>query len=169
MARIPRTEHYNGVNPSPDWLSSSKLAHKLVEGTIPDKGAEIPTGPRKSKKIKLNGQTESQGTLAPEDALNQVLEVSGCDVEEIYKKVRGRGGNSVRVVAAWWMVTGAGLPNVEVARRLDMSNAGVSRAIRRVRSEPIRRPDSEIVSWATALEDQRDEQSNYSGPSIIVK
>jgi len=169
MARTPRVDLYNGKELSHGWVTSSKLARKYGETDLPDEFDQALVTQKKREKIKVCGGTETQGELAPEDAIKQVLEVSGCDMDEVYRKVRGRGGNSVRVVAAWWMVIGAGLPNVEVARRLDMSNAGVSRAIRRVRSEPIRKPNSDIVEWSNELEQQRENNSDHPVATMIFR
>ena len=95
------------------------------------------------------------GELVPGGTLGQVLEVTGSSLDELTRQVRGPSRNSVRVLAAWWMTVKTGLPKQEVAKILKMSTAGVGRAIRRVRSEHVRNPGSEIVSWASQLEEQR--------------
>ena len=89
----------------------------------------------------------------PVDALMQVLAVTGSKVEDLERQSQGPKRNPVRMLAAWWMTVGAGLPNAEVAKILNMSTAGVCRARRCVRSEHVRKPGSELVRWASILEE----------------
>ena len=101
--------------------------------------------------------------MSSEMAIKQGLEVSGSDEEEVYKHIRGRGGNAVRSVAAWWMVEGAGISHAEVAKTLRMSTAAVYRSVRRVKSDGIRKPYSDIVKWARTLEEQRESDKAGAG------
>jgi hypothetical protein len=110
----------------------------------------------------LNFETDKTGEerfpadLDSEKALKQVMEVSGCNEQEVLKCVRGRGGNPVRALAAWWMVVGAGVPRSDAGEKLQMTAAAVSRAIRRVKTEGIRKPYSDVVKWASILKHQRE-------------
>ena len=104
---------------------------------------------------------EKKGThqvLGRDRLICKVVEVTGCSEQELYKNIRGRGGNPARVVAAWWMVEGVGIPHAEVAQRLKMNTIAVYRAIRRVKSDGIRKPYSVIVKWARILEEQWQSQ-----------
>ncbi len=85
-----------------------------------------------------------------------MLQVSGASEEELYREVKGRGGNSVRTVAAWWLVQSGGLKNKEVGKMLQMSEVAVSRAIARVRLESKNNPDLLLSTWACVLKEQND-------------
>ena len=63
---------------------------------------------RRSSEMFVQKRQEQARALLPADALGQVLEVSGADESELYREVKGRGGNPVRSVAAWWVVQGRG-------------------------------------------------------------
>ncbi|MCP4601979.1 MAG: hypothetical protein GY847_15930 [Proteobacteria bacterium] len=162
---------YNGKNVSPDWLTTDELASELGEVSgyrrylkevrqgrreRPDRFEQILFGGRRSTEMQVLKQEVSERALNPENALEQVLEVSGSEKGDIFREVRGRGGNPVRTVAAWWLVVGAGLSNGEVGKSTKMSNAAVSRAIARVRSEIIRNPNGDIAEWVSSLREIKE-------------
>ena len=100
-------------------------------------------------------QVDAPRSLKPEDALKQVLKVGIASKADLFREVKGRGGNPVRTVAAWWLVMGAGLPNREVGKRINMNQVAVSRAIGRVRREMSTNPSGQISDWVCALKGKR--------------
>ncbi len=157
---------YTGTGVAPDWLTTEALARELggKEGyrqylkevrqgrkEQPDGFSKVLFANRRSTEMPAIKRKSSARSLKPKDAVRQVLEISGSTEADVFVEVRGRGGNPVRTVAAWWMVVGAGVSNGDVGKRLKMSPVAVSRAIRRVRSEIISNPSSDIANWASDL------------------
>ena len=162
---------YSGQKTPPDWLTTSDLIKEYggVEGyrqylkevrqgsrERPSGFATVLFGGRRSSEMSIVKQDEAPRSLKPEDALKQVLTVGNASKADLFREVKGRGGNPVRTVAAWWLVMGAGLPNREVGKILKMSQVAVSRAIGRVRGEMSTNPSGQISNWACALKENAD-------------
>ena len=162
---------YSGLKTPPDWLTTSNLIKKYggVEGyrqyleevrqgrrERPKGFGSMLFGGRRSSEMWIVKQDEAPRGLKPGNALQQVLKVGNASKEDLFREVKGRGGNPVRTVAAWWLVMGAGLPNREVGKRLNMSQVAVSRAIGRVRREMSNNPSGQISDWACALKENAD-------------
>ncbi len=105
-------------------------------------------------------ETFSVAGISPELALAQVEQICQCNKQKFFLNIRGRGGNPVRTLAAWWLVEGAGVEHAEAAEMLQTSTQTVKRAVQRVRVEGIRRPNSDIVKWSEALRLQTEPMSN---------
>lgn len=88
--------------------------------------------------------------VAPQEALRQVAEVTGVKVAELSETRRGREGNPARVLAAYWLVYGAGLTAVAAGQWLGMHPVRVSQAVRRVRER--RGEKGELGGWVAELE-----------------
>lgn len=160
---------YNGQKTPPDWLTTSDL-HKQYGGVEgyrqylkevrqgrrerpADFGAVLFSG-RRSSEMSIVKQDETPRSLKLGEAVKQVLKVANARKEDLFREVKGRGGNPVRTVAAWWLAMGAGIPNREVGKRFNMSQVAVSRAIGRVRREVAYNPTGKIAEWACVLKEK---------------
>ena len=119
-------------------------------------------GGRRSSEMFVVKRGEQPRETAPEDALNQVIHVSGVPRQELFRVVKGRGGNPVRTLAAWWLVQGAGLKNKEAGEILKMSEVAVSRAISRVRRETKYNHSAPLSVWASSLKERTDKDASRS-------
>jgi hypothetical protein len=93
---------------------------------------------------------EPRPVVAAEEALRQVAQVTGVAVADLGETRRGRGGNPARVLAAYWLVYGAGLTTVASGQRLDMHPVRVSQAVRRVQER--RGAEGVVAAQVRALE-----------------
>jgi hypothetical protein len=163
--------YYSGKGVAPEWFTTEDFLTEFegVEGyrrylkevrqgrrESPEGFDLVLHGGQRSSEMPIVKQDESARDLEPEHALEQVQEVSGIGSDEIFREVRGRGGNPVRTVAAWWLVIGAGLSNGEAGRLLKMSPVAVSRAISRVRMESKRNPTGDIAERADNLKEKQE-------------
>ena len=157
---------YSGRKSTPDWLTVELMMKEYggCEGyrqylsevrngrrESPPEFDRVLFGGRRSSEIFVVKRDEKPRAIQPEDALRQVLEVSGAPQTDLYREVKGRGGNPVRTLAAWWAVQGAGLKNKEVGKMLKMSEIAVSRAVARVRRETKENAGGSLAVWASAL------------------
>ena len=163
--------YYSGRKTAPDWLTTGRLLKEYggAEGyrlylteirngrwEAPEDFRAVMFGGRRSSETAVLKQSEKPRETKPADALKQVLEVSCAAKGELYREVKGRGGNRVRTLAAWWLVEGAGLKNKEVGKMLRMSEVAVSRAIKRVRCEAKENPGGPLFTWASELREKAD-------------
>jgi hypothetical protein len=89
--------------------------------------------------------------VSPREALRQVARVTGVPLAELSETRRGRAGNPARVLAAYWLVYGAGLTTVAAGQWLKMHPVRVSQAVGRVRAR--RAGDQEVAARVSALEE----------------
>ena len=168
---------YSGRKVAPDWLTVELMlkeyggseGYRQYLSEVRNGRRESPSDfnqvlfhGRCSSEMFIEKQDEKARELLPEDALRQVLQVSGAKESELFREVKGRGGNPVRTLAAWWLVQGAGLKNREVGKLLKMSEVAVSRAIARVRREMIDTADAPITVWASVLREAADKVASRS-------
>jgi REP element-mobilizing transposase RayT len=159
---------YSGKTPVPHWLDTGNLWNELdgADGyrryvseirqgrrEMPDDFDQILFGRRRSSGIQVLAQPEQSRAVSVEEALQQVARVSGQPIEQMSKQIRGRAGNPVRVLAAWWLTIGAGCSNGQAGERLNLSPVAVCKAIARVKRELARHPEGEIYDWAMVLGD----------------
>ena len=169
--------YYSGRKSAPDWLTTGELlkeyggtaGYRLYLTEVRNDRRERPAdfdrvlfGGRRSSEMFVVKQEEKPRETTPDEALNQVLQVSGAPKTELFREVKGRGGNPVRTLAAWWLVQGAGLKNKEVGKMLNMSEVSVSRAINRVRREARKNPGGHLSVWASILKETADKAASRS-------
>ena len=174
--------YYSGKVNAPDWLWTGQLLKELggAHGyrqyvsevrqgrrEMPDGFDQVLFGRQRSSDLQIVKHPENARELTVDRALEQVLKVSGKDRDEIYREVRGRGGNPVRTIAAWWLAVGAGCSNREVGRQLKMSEVSVSRALGRVRRELKARPLGELYDWAHKLRETKTRKVQVEVSVII--
>lgn len=163
--------YYTGRKAAPDWLTIGVLLKEyggtdeyrlyLTEARTgrrepPMDFDHVMFGGRRSSEMFVLKQEEQPRETTSKDALNQVLKVSRAKKDELLREVKGRGGNPIRTLAAWWLAQGAGLKNREVGKELQMSEVAVSRAISRVRRATKDNPDGPLFVWATFLKENAD-------------
>jgi REP element-mobilizing transposase RayT len=159
---------YSGADRPPEWLSTLELS-EMFGGTkgyleyvraVRSKRAEVPDDFDRVAFQKGRALTDeavsAPKTLRPKPpklkmALAEVLRVSGGSIAEICEIRVGRGGNPLRVVAAYWLSRRSKSTNVEVGRAIGMGSADVSKAICRV--QRLRRSGGEITRLVDALEE----------------
>ena len=73
------------------------------------------------------------GVEAIREFSTEELRASGVPLAELTKATYGPKGNPARKVAAYWLACESGLKHAEVGKRHQMSEVGVSKALRAVR------------------------------------
>ncbi|MDD5307457.1 MAG: transposase [Deltaproteobacteria bacterium] len=158
---------YAGRSPSPDWLSMAEhlaalggvrgyrdfVRHVRIGRVEAPHGFEaVDFDVRRSRK-KGVAEAKARATKAfpATKALEHVARAARVPTAELRRTRHGRAGNLPRVVAAWWLVHGAGLTNVEAGRALRMHPVSVSQAAKRVRDG--RGTDARIDAMASAVEE----------------
>jgi REP element-mobilizing transposase RayT len=169
--------YYSGRKAAPDWLTTGVLlkeyggaeGYRMVLTEVRNGRRERPAefdrvlfGGRRSSEMVVINQAEEPRATTPEDALKQVLQVTGAEKKELFREVLGRGGNPIRTLAAWWLVLRSGLINKEVGKTLNMSEVAVSRAISRVSQEVKENAGGVIAKWLSALKDCADKVASRS-------
>lgn len=165
LDRAEGTSHaiYLGRSAAPAWMRTDELTEAfgsveayldayqgLHEGTVepPDSfDAERLWAPNKTGA--LTNEQRRPYTLA--QALEDVCAVSGLDVDGVLASPRGRGGNPVNWLAAWWM-NERGIDHGSIRRALHTSHSAVSLRIRRI--EERKGTDPKIREWTRALADR---------------
>ncbi|MDD5309357.1 MAG: transposase [Deltaproteobacteria bacterium] len=158
---------YAGRSVGPDWLSTddhldafggskgySEFVRQVRIGRIgaPVGFAAVGFAGRQTKRDTANDAKSRVARIFPVAmALAQVAQAAGVPVAELRRTKRGRKGNPARVVAAWWLVHGAGLTNVEAGKALRMHPVRVSQAASRVHNS--RGMDPCVDALVSALEE----------------
>lgn len=166
---------YTGRAPRPEWLTTEELlglfgSVRAYQDHVRDvrlgreSGPEgfdaealwraAPTQPRPT-----DPRTEP-GLLSPEEALAQVVAVTGVPASELTRFQRGRPGNRAAWVAAWWLCRTTGLSQAEIGRLLASTQTGVSQRIARLGRA--RASDPTLAAWTDRLEALAAEEE---GPS----
>jgi hypothetical protein len=159
---------YSGAQRQPEWLTTAELLG-MFGGTrgyldyvraVRAKRAEIPDDFDRVSFQKGRALTDETvaGPRLPSPrpptlkaALGEVLRASGGSTAEIRESRVGRRGNSLRVVAAYWLSRRSKATNVEVGRAIGMGPVDVSKAISRV--QRLRRAGGEITRLVDTLEE----------------
>jgi hypothetical protein len=87
--------------------------------------------------------------MSVDEALKDVMEVTGSPLKELMTTRRGRRGNPARALATYWLVMGAGVTGAQAARELGMTRANVSITVDRVRKLATR--DDTFIDWIDNL------------------
>jgi hypothetical protein len=160
--------YYSGRKAAPDWLTTAVLlkeyggaeGYRMYLAEVRNGRRERPAefdrvlfSGRRSSEMFVAKQEEEPRATTPDDALKQVLQISGAKKKELFREVKGRGGNPVRTLAAWWLAHSAGLINKEVGKTLNMSEVAVSRAVSRVSQEVKENAGGVIAKWVFALKE----------------
>lgn len=87
--------------------------------------------------------------LSPEDALAEVVAVTGRSLEELCHAQVGRRGSPARWVAIAWLVERAGLTQVEAGRRMGANPVVACRDLAKVRR--LQGGDGEVGRWMQHL------------------
>jgi REP element-mobilizing transposase RayT len=159
---------YVGDLKCPDWLHTAALLKalggrrgykslmKAVQvGRRPEPAdfGQVLFGRCRSSEAFIVKQEEQARAITPEMALEQVLDITGGCQEILYQTKRGKTGNPVRGVAAWWLTHGAGLTNVKAGQLLNMTPVAVSKALARLQTQLVRDPAGETAQWVLKLRD----------------
>jgi REP element-mobilizing transposase RayT len=132
-----------GLAPRPDWLYPDGILESFgtigdfrtyVAESISSDAAPIGWDPEKlwvAPKVTKPGLAR-QMRRNPADLLEDVAVVAVASVAEVTKPQRGRHGNPLRSLAAWWLLTGGFLPNKEVGAVLGCTAGRVSQMRRKV-------------------------------------
>jgi hypothetical protein len=158
---------YRGQRLAPSWLSIDELLNeyggrsgyaRYLGETLrgrrepPDGFESVAFGSARSSSG-IVAVEEASRPRSPDQAIEEVLSITGATIDILKKAKRGRGGNPVRTLAAWWLVFGAGQTNVAAGSALEMSPVAVTRALDRVRRELASRSNDDIYRWVHELED----------------
>lgn len=152
---------YLGLDTRPDWLDTAELL-ELYGGVqhLRDYVAAVQVGRqegpvgfdeddlwRSPGTDTLPPAAPRSGARTADQAIADVLAVTGRSADDIAVETRGPGGNPARMLAMWWLQKGAGLGTSAVAARLSVHPSSVSRAIRRVGASS----GTEMVRWKQEL------------------
>lgn len=83
-----------------------------------------------------------------QEALADITRATGASLSEIVAKPRGRKGNPIGWLAAWWMSRECGIPHGAIAMALQTDHSGVSRRVRKIED---RLDEPEISAWVATL------------------
>lgn len=153
---------YLGEERRPDWLTTDELlAHfggaraYLAYTWEVHAGRRAPPAGFDEAKLWTPTRTERARPPAPpprplgaEQALAQVLAITGVTEEALRANGRGARGNPARWVAAWWLQRGAGMSLREIGELLDAEVPLVCRWCGRVAKAL---PGTPVGDWARAL------------------
>jgi hypothetical protein len=165
LAQTRWTSHANyvGKQSSPGWLKTERFLDDLggyksfmksvQQGRRPaPEGIEqVMFGNRRSSQAFIVKQEEQGRPISAEEAIAQVLEITGKDKSLLHQTIRGKQGNPVRAVASWWLIHGAGLTNVQTGEILKMTPVAVSKALARIQSQIDRDRACETAQWLREL------------------
>jgi REP element-mobilizing transposase RayT len=156
---------YSGQDRYPEWLTTASLKkslrsvggykrylHDVMSGRRPEPPdfATVTFGGRRAGRSMMIKQPETRPDLSAYEALRQVAALTGINKNELRKTKRGRSGNPARALAAWWLVFGAGLTNVEAGEQLGMTPEAVSKVISKTRNDESYHGGI-LRDWMTAL------------------
>jgi len=126
---------------------------QIGQKPTPDDFDQVLFGRRRSSEAFIVKQDEQERPITPERALQQVLSLTGASREILNQTKRGKQGNPVRGVAAWWLTHGVGLTNVKAGQFLNMTPVAVSKALARLQSQIVRDPTGDTAQWILKLRD----------------
>lgn len=132
-AELVRAEHA-GLRPRPADFDPKRLWAPDPTGAVAGWGGQF-AGP----------------TLA--EALKDVSEVTGVAIEDVLASKRGRDGNPVKWLAAWWMTRKCAMGNGAVGAVLGASHPMLSKWV--ARFEARRHDTPEWSTWVAALESRQ--------------
>ncbi len=166
---------YLGLAQRPAWLSCEELlrAHGGPEA-LGSYVAEVQAGSRPgpegwdgqvweggspggSARALPQVEPRATGLLSPEEALAEVVAVTGRSVEDLRRAFPGRRGSPARWVAIAWLVERAGLTQAEAGRRMGANPVVACRDLAKVRQ--LQDGDSEVGRWMQQLRGGRDAQA----------
>lgn len=157
---------YAGKAVDLDWLTVSELIEyfepeggyrKFLRAVVrkkclaPQEFDQVLFESRESATHLVTKQDPVGTGLAIEQALAEVMYLTGETRESIERTKRGRAGNPGRSLAVWWLVHGSGLSNVEVGKVLNMSGVAVSKTLARLRDQPEEYAGGKLRKWMKAL------------------
>jgi REP element-mobilizing transposase RayT len=131
-----------GKGKRPAWLSPDRFEASfptlavyrgyLREGLAPEATPagwdpeQLWVAPKAAKKEKVLAVAANPATM-----LSQLATVTGAPVEQIVQSQRGRQGNPLRVLAAWWLVRAGRLGNKAAAAAIGCEPARISQMLTR--------------------------------------
>jgi REP element-mobilizing transposase RayT len=149
-----------------DWLTTSELCkyfepeggyRKFLKSVVtkkclaPVEFDQVLFELRNSGKLLVTKQEPVGKGIEIEQALAEVMYLTGETRETLLSTQRGRGGNPGRALAVWWLVHGAGLSNVKAGEVLNMSPVAVSKILAKIRENPREYAGGKLVKWMEAL------------------
>lgn len=170
LAQSRWTSHliYTGVLKRPEWLEmETMMSHvggpsgyakfmksvQIGKRPKPEGFGNVLFEGRRSSEYALTKQPETSRKTTEEEALRQVIAVTGVSRDELTRTRRGTVGNPARAVAAWWLTHGAGLSNVIAGEVLKMTPPAVSRSITRVQGQLVKNGTGKIGQWILAIKE----------------
>lgn len=161
---------YTGEDRYPEWLTTADLKKRLrsvggykryLRDVMSGKRNE-PEGfnavifeGRQAGRLMMVKHKQVQTGRSARQALKQVLDLTGASEDELRRTRRGRAGNSVRALAAWWLVHGAGFTNVEASEMLGMTPGAVGKLLSKLRTSRSY-SDGKLREWMFALSAKHD-------------
>lgn len=149
---------YLGLDAAPPWLHTPEVLEQF--GTPAALGAYVHAvqigrerGPadfdaaRFWSPVKVTPPTGVPGVRAPQDALADVVRVTGRPEAAVRATVRGAQGNPARRLAMWWFREASGMGTNAIARWFGAKGTAASRAIRAASADE----DPTFVAWREAL------------------
>jgi hypothetical protein len=158
---------YLGQAPTPPWLTTQELlalfggpaGYAAKYRAVQDGGEHPPTSfdpnrlwvPDTTGSVAVPNFRDPTWELA--DALREVTQVVGIEVDELIRSRPGRVGNPAKWLAAWWLSRGCGIPHGKIKAALGVSHSTLSMRIARV--EARRQSDDQLRKWLFALREAR--------------
>ena len=152
---------YAGLVKRPYWLTTSELMAgygskrgyrqyleevRLGRSEPPDDFEKVLFQPWSKRQTAANkGSRKRTKKPSVSKVLKAVATANEQKKTDMIKSIRGRKGNLGRKMAAYWLVMGAGLKNVEAARVLDMHPVRISTALREISTLRADDPDIRIL------------------------
>lgn len=87
----------------------------------------------------------------PVDALNDVVQITGCTLSSLQQTIRGAGGNLPRALAVWWLAYGYHRQNVEIAAILGMTQTAVAKTLAKFKGQDRRYQNEQLWEWLNIL------------------
>lgn len=158
---------YLGEDRYPEWLTTSDLRRRfkgvsnyrrylrdvMIGRTVEPSGFDVVTfEDRRAGRLMMVKKERLPDVRSIDEALEQVMRVTHATESDLHMTQRGRTGNPVRALAAWWLVYGAGLSNTETGAQLGMSPSAVGKLLSKVRTNRSYQ-DGQLRDWVVALEE----------------
>lgn len=153
---------YAGLEPAPPWLemddhlelygSRSQYRQALDDlvlgrSEFPDELQEEHLWqPANTDASRVEYPPCAVSTLSEDEALRQVAELTGVDLDTLSMPRRGRAGNLPRTLAAWWLCRAAAVSREKAGALLNMNPGSVGAAAHRVKTA-----EGQLAEWRDEL------------------
>ena len=164
---------YAGMLSCPEWLHTkemllalggdggyTKFINSIQKGRRPTpEGFEsVLFGGRRSSEAFVTKKEEAPRNISAQEALHQVLKITGASKAELTKTKRGTVGNPARAIAAWFLTREAGLTNVKAGEILRMTPVAISKTLARVQNQLAINGTGKIAQWILIIGEELKRQ-----------